>query len=611
MLAPRTSSGAALLADPPPCYAPARLERNLATLWGIDRSLAERLCLPVVSEHVRFEPDGRAHLWLHTERVPLDLVPRLEGEAAAVTPPAELPAEVLAFGVGTGEHLGELLAQEHVERIVAWEPDPWLLRLFLMRHDVADALAAGRLVLRLGADLVHEARRGERALLVPHPLLGALHARERRLYERGAAGPIALLAGGGLFVEALGRALEAAGYDLFTIQLERVAEEELDHGVEILKPALIAMINYIEGVAEFAHARALPVLCWEIDPRTADPRPPAVSCEHVGLFTWRRESVPAWRRAGFARAEHLPLAADPAERHPVVLEADERERYAAPCALVGSSMVEQARTYRALILGLLCAWRGGEPGIESGEAAALEELLAAQRADPTRWRIPELLERRMPGFLEFARARSRVHDPLLLLGEIAGAEKRLTYAANLGRLGLRVFGDTGWRATEAHGVRYMGPAGHRFELNRVYCGVAINIDIGRIYQQDIVTMRVFDVLACGGFVLAEHSAELEQLFDVGLEVESYRTLGELCAKTEHYLAHPEAAAAIAARGREAVLTRHRVDQRVATMLAAVPRLAAAARVRSPAAGYPRAPWPNAPESGGASLGRTSCSRPIP
>lgn len=548
----------------------ARLERNLRALAQVDAALAERLRLPVESDHVRFDSEGRAFLRLHRDLVPLE--PPLD---------APLPAgEVLLLGVGTGELLAALLARGAGARVVAWERDPWLLRVSLMRHDWAEALERGILVLRLGADLVLEARRAGRPPLVAHPLLGDLYARERRLYQDGAPHPTALLAEGGLFVEALGRALEARGYSLMTVELERVAEEELDHAVRMVEPEFLALVNYVEGAAEFCGARDLPLVCWEIDPRTHDARPPRTPTDHVGIFTWRRASLEGWRRSGFSRVHHLPLASDPAERFPVELSAADLARYGAPCALVGSSMVAEARRYRALVHELLRAWRGGDARCEGPDQEALDRALAVQRADGSRWRVPELLAEFLPGFLEAARELSGDHDPLLLVGEIAAAEKRLTYAANLGCLGLRAWGDEGWRAIEAHGVRYMGPAGHRRELNRVYCGAAVNVDVGRIYQQDIVTMRVFDVLACGGFVLAEHSAELAELFEVGREVESYTTLEELCAKTAHYLAHPGRARAIAERGRAAILERHRVDQRVATMLEHLPAPIAERRTAS-------------------------------
>ena len=73
-------------------------------------------------------------------------------------------------------------------------------------------------------------------------------------------------------------------------------------------------------------------------------------------------------------------------------------------------------------------------------------------------------------------------------------------------------------------------------------------------------------LACGGFLIAEHSDELEDLFDVGREIESYRTLDELLDKVEHFLEHEDEARAIGARGLEAVRARHTVRHRVRELL---------------------------------------------
>ena len=81
-------------------------------------------------------------------------------------------------------------------------------------------------------------------------------------------------------------------------------------------------------------------------------------------------------------------------------------------------------------------------------------------------------------------------------------------------------------------------------------------DIGRIYQSDIVTLRVFDTLACGGFLLAEYSDALAELFELNVEIVSYRSLEDLQEKVQYYLSHPDEARSIAEKGRAAVIKRH-------------------------------------------------------
>jgi hypothetical protein len=237
-------------------------------------------------------------------------------------------------------------------------------------------------------------------------------------------------------------------------------------------------------------------------------------------------------------------------------------------SFVGSSLQPQIAGFRH---SFLTTFAPGRPGAVTEAASLLEEILAEQRRDFSRFVVVAALERRCP---ELARtAPEHLAQLARWAGEIAAAEKRLAYVSRLVRFDVRVWGDDGWRAIAPKGDGdgashpYRGPAGHGLELTKIYCASLINVDIGRVYQDDIVTMRVFDVLACGGFVLAERSPALAELLEIGKEIDCYSTIDELETKVAQYLAHPEAARAIAFRGREAVRRRHDVNARVAHMLA--------------------------------------------
>jgi spore maturation protein CgeB len=156
-----------------------------------------------------------------------------------------------------------------------------------------------------------------------------------------------------------------------------------------------------------------------------------------------------------------------------------------------------------------------------------------------------------------------------LASEIVAADKRLSYVELLGPLSIQVWGDNEWQAAERSGATYRGLAGHRFELGKIYSGATVNVDVGRLYQNDMVTMRVFDVMACRGFVLTERNDALLELFTEGVELDCYTSADELVEKVEYYCTHPDEARAIAARGHEALLARHTISGRVATMLAAL------------------------------------------
>ncbi len=548
------------------------LRQNLEALARRDPELVQRIGWPVESDHVVIDESGEVHYRLQQSRYRLSLADDVVARAL----PAEAPAnaEVFVFGVGLGEIVDALLSARDDVGVVAWERDPWILRLALGQNDWSAALASGRLRLLLGSDLVEHAAamraRGAPVLTAFHPFLGSVYRHERAWLEAAALDrPLVLLCAGGLFVDDLAAGLAHAGFAPYTIDIHRLSQDELDRSVRRLRPALIAAINYTDGLAEFAGAHACTLICWQIDPTTSAPprcRDPRAA-ERAFLFTYRRAQVAELRAGGFTHVEYLPLAADTERRAPVPLTAGERARYGTPVSFVGSSLQPQIDGFRQSFVTAYQTARPAAGAVAEG-AALLDEVLAEQRLDFSRFVVPAALARR-------DRELERAHPETLAqlarwAGEIAAAEKRLAYVGRLGRFGVHVWGDEGWRAAQSAGLscHYRGPAAHGLELTKIYCASLINVDIGRLYQDDIVTMRVFDVLACGGFVLAERSPALEELFEIGAEVDCYASADELEAKVAHYLAHPEAARAIALRGMEAVRARHDINARVARMLAA-------------------------------------------
>ncbi|MEM6734294.1 MAG: glycosyltransferase, partial [Myxococcota bacterium] len=254
--------------------------------------------------------------------------------------------------------------------------------------------------------------------------------------------------------------------------------------------------------------------------------------------------------AGLILATELPLAANARRRHPV------SSAVGPALTLIGRSMALEAANHRRLVLELLAA---------EDSATDLDRVLAMQRRDFDRYVVPELVE----DHLSATARRDDALSVVQLVGELAAAEKRLELAARLAPIGLAVWGDAGWEAVP--GLDYRGSARHTVDLNRIYSSSVVNVDLSRIYQEDIVTMRVFDVLACGGFVLAPHNAQLESLFNVGTELDSYRSLDELYDKCRFYLRNRAKAERIGRLGRSRVLRDHTVRHRVKTMLASVSR----------------------------------------
>jgi spore maturation protein CgeB len=88
-------------------------------------------------------------------------------------------------------------------------------------------------------------------------------------------------------------------------------------------------------------------------------------------------------------------------------------------------------------------------------------------------------------------------------------------------------------------------------------------------MREAVNQRVFDVPACGGFILTDHQHALEELFDVGSEVITYKERGEIRDLAAFYLKNPSARREVARRGRERVLKEHTYAARLKTIIASM------------------------------------------
>ncbi|MCP5023267.1 MAG: glycosyltransferase [bacterium] len=540
------------------------VSKNLQALASVQASLHERIHWPVEGDHLGQSPAGEWTLTHRGTRVPAMLTDQEIQRACEGVGP-ESRSTIFLFGVGLGELLKALLERAPQATVIAWERDPWLLRQALTLHDWVHPLIENRLRFALNADLGPLVQSGLGKDVVFHPLLSRMYANEFTLVHDGVKSNRVLVCCGSLFVDPLASALRKEGFSVLSLDSERISEEETNQVIQTWNPALLIGINHKNGLAEFCEERGVHSIFWEIDPALNEPDALRLHTPHSHIFTYRKGSMAAFERAGFPNVSYLPLAADEIKCKPQLLTSDQQIRYGAKVSFVGTSLLQNLEEFQQAFSRQHQAWQGTGADQCGG---LMQEVVRRQQADLSHYSIPEHLDALCPGFRLHCKQQAQI-DPALYLAEISGSEKRLNYMAALAPHEPVAWGDEGWRKVEPHGVRYMGPALHNTELPLIYCGSTINVDIGRLYQNDIVTMRVFDILACGGFVLAEHSEALSDLFEIGVEVESYRTLGELTSKVEYFLEHPEEARTIAQRGRESVLQRHTIRGRVAHMLDAV------------------------------------------
>ena len=86
-----------------------------------------------------------------------------------------------------------------------------------------------------------------------------------------------------------------------------------------------------------------------------------------------------------------------------------------------------------------------------------------------------------------------------------------------------------------------------------------------------LSLRVFDILGCGGFLLTNYQEELPEYYEIGKDVEVFSSGEELVEKADYYLSHEEKRKKIAENGYEKTRAFHTYETRVAQMIRIINR----------------------------------------
>ncbi len=354
---------------------------------------------------------------------------------------------------------------------------------------------------------------------------------------------------------------EKHGFDVEVWEAGEVSFTRFEQRCMELPPWGVVAINYSPELALLTSLFGIPYISWTIDPlpahrvRVREGTKPELSL----AFVHRADTKRRLEELGLTDVRSLPLAA-PVERRQRIEDASLLTRYQAPVSFVGNSLEDDAKDLRGVL---------GRLGVEQSEMVKIEAALGevfARSGENQAYQGEASLE----GIMALGQLRGGVteRDGAYLLDAINGyISERLRYCRveALAAMGLEVWGDSGWRRTKA---KYRGPAEHGDELTRIYCASQINLDIPRIYQRDILTMRVFDVLACGAVLLTESSPLLEEHFVVGEHLYTYSDTADMVVQVEKILANPDEARAVANAGEQHVRANHRMEQRFGVILEA-------------------------------------------
>lgn len=325
-----------------------------------------------------------------------------------------------------------------------------------------------------------------------------------------------------------------------------------------LAPAAFLGINHSPELAWAVTRSGVRYVSWTVDPLTLD-RMRVLEGTEVGLvsvFLHRSSQVRTFQAMGFPHVEWLPLAA-PAHRFEVSWQ---RPLEALPPSFVGSSLLDEIELYREAA----ATW-GWSQELSLVVESTLEPLVDLALGDV--------------GFAGFHPGGQDLPRNLVAIAPVApeeiaqalnawlSARVRRRRLAGPGLEAVVVHGDGGW--TEVVGQRWKGPLADGTDMTSVYAGSLANLDIPRIHQRDIATLRAFDVAAAGGCLVAEPSFDLCRVFEEGREFLAYRNGRELVELLERLRDQPDFGPEVGAAASRRARAEHRLAHRAIRLVEAL------------------------------------------
>jgi spore maturation protein CgeB len=290
------------------------------------------------------------------------------------------------------------------------------------------------------------------------------------------------------------------------------------------------------------------------------------------LFACAPELVTRYQKLGYPHVAYLPFGANLSRFRPLELTNVERQQYGSDVSFVGTPLIDNPLDGFSRILDDMRVLASTHARCTLRLQALFAELKRRQEEDLVRWQVPELLpvlERKHHVVFVSEEMTAQKETWMILFGVHFAMRQRVEAVRRLGSLGVAVWGDAAWSKVQARGVEYRGRADHDTVLPKILNASKINVNVSKIMFDTGLGPRVFETLACGGFLLTNRNTALSTLFVDGRDLVVYETLDDLVDKARYYLAHESERRAIAERGMQTVWKRHGLLERVTQVVEAL------------------------------------------
>lgn len=331
--------------------------------------------------------------------------------------------------------------------------------------------------------------------------------------------------------------------------------------------SFVFSINFFPAISYTCNHFHIPYVCWSVDSPVPELFSNALKNEWNRIFLFDRAQYEFFSPVNPEHIHYLPLAANVKRWENVVLNMtdDDYIKYGGDVSFVGSLYTEKCKYDRL-----------AAPQISPYTQGFVDGLIEAQLkvygcnfiADNLNERVISEIASADPDFYRGADTYMDT-DRYLVAHEyigikLASVERLRTLQTLSKRFDVNLY--TRSDASALPDVHCKGGANTLTEMPKIFHASKINLNMTMRPIETGLSLRVWDILGCGGFLLTNYQAEIEEYFTIGRDLEVYDSMVELTDKVNYYLAHEDERVEIAIRGYEKTAAFHTYETRLAQIL---------------------------------------------
>lgn len=336
---------------------------------------------------------------------------------------------------------------------------------------------------------------------------------------------------------------------------------------ELLKQdtySFIFSINFFPSVSDVCNIWGIPYLCLIVDSPVLELFSTSLANPCNKVFLFDRQLYNDFHHINPDGIFHIPLATNVRDNYATatMASAADRARFSSDISFIGSLYSEKC-LYNQITLPE--KMRGYVDGLIEAQLLVygynfIEECVTPELIEAFCKVRPELIN-----FPDSMKVDTKAVIAQHIISVKVAEQERLRYLKALSEH-FNVDLYTGSDTYSMPLIHNRGFAKTNTEMPIIFHQSKINLNLTAKSIRSGLSLRIFDVLGCEGFLITNYQAELPEHFNIGEDLEAYTSLDDLMGKCEYYLPHDKDRQEIAHNGFEKVKKYHTYDIRLTQML---------------------------------------------